>query len=217
VLLPGWDERSRAARIARPALGVPTGPYLEYASEEGRQHFQVCLENLRRSGWEIVPVNAVEDLGTIVRAHWLLIAYECAAVHATWFDRFASLYSSMLAELIQRGRSVEASVARAARDARLTFRAKVEVAMEASSVRFMVAPGAVGPAPRGLASTGDPTMSLPWSYSGLPTLAIPAGLSREGLPMGIQVVGRYGRDEDLFELGPVLEEEAASWAPPEIR
>ena len=40
-------------------------------------------------------------------------------------------------------------------------------------------------------------MNLPWTYAGLPTLSLPSGLDPAGLPLGIQVVGRYLRDEDL--------------------
>lgn len=39
-----------------------------------------------------------------------------------------------------------------------------------------------------------------------PVLAMPAGFSPEGLPVGLQVVGRYGEDVRLLELGERLEE-----------
>ena len=35
---------------------------------------------------------------------------------------------------------------------------------------------------------------------------LPCGLDEEGLPFGIQVVGRRGRDADLLRLGLALEE-----------
>ena len=41
--------------------------------------------------------------------------------------------------------------------------------------------------------------------AGLPGLALPTAPSREGLPIGLQLIGGYGRDELLFELGAAYE------------
>ncbi len=66
-------------------------------------------------------------------------------------------------------------------------------------------PAATGPAPRGLDSTGDAVMSLPWSYAGLPAMSLPAGCAPDGLPLGLQCVGAAGADERLLGLAAVLE------------
>ncbi len=47
--------------------------------------------------------------------------------------------------------------------------------------------------------------------AGLPGLALPAAPSAEGLPIGIQLIGAYGSDSMLFELGAAYEA-AAPWA-----
>ncbi len=49
-------------------------------------------------------------------------------------------------------------------------------------------PAAPGPAPDP-STTGDAVMNAPWSYTGLPTVSIPAGRSEDGLPLGVQLVG----------------------------
>jgi aspartyl-tRNA(Asn)/glutamyl-tRNA(Gln) amidotransferase subunit A len=47
--------------------------------------------------------------------------------------------------------------------------------------------------------------------AGLPALALPCAPSREGLPIGMQLVGRYGSDDALLELGAAYEA-AHPWA-----
>jgi aspartyl-tRNA(Asn)/glutamyl-tRNA(Gln) amidotransferase subunit A len=47
--------------------------------------------------------------------------------------------------------------------------------------------------------------------AGLPGLALPCGPSREGLPIGMQVIGAYGADDMLLDLGARYEE-VAPWA-----
>ncbi|MGD9923576.1 MAG: amidase family protein, partial [Pseudorhodoplanes sp.] len=46
------------------------------------------------------------------------------------------------------------------------------------------------------------------NMAGLPGIAVPAGLSAEGLPLGLQVIGRPFDEETLFSLGEVLEQAA---------
>jgi len=54
------------------------------------------------------------------------------------------------------------------------------------------------------------------NVSGLPALALPVMLNPEGLPVGVQVIGRPGGDATLLQLGHQLEEalEFASSAQP---
>ena len=57
-----------------------------------------------------------------------------------------------------------------------------------AGVHALVVPAALGPAP-GPETTGDPSFNSPWNFAHLPTLSFPIGLSGEGLPLGLQVVG----------------------------
>jgi Asp-tRNA(Asn)/Glu-tRNA(Gln) amidotransferase A subunit family amidase len=49
-----------------------------------------------------------------------------------------------------------------------------------------------------LESTGDPVLNLPWTQAGLPVINLPAGKSQEGLPLGLQLVGNWYKDESLL-------------------
>jgi aspartyl-tRNA(Asn)/glutamyl-tRNA(Gln) amidotransferase subunit A len=49
--------------------------------------------------------------------------------------------------------------------------------------------------------------------AGLPGIAVPAGLSSEGLPLGLQLIGRPFDESTLFSLGQVIEEAAGRFSP----
>jgi len=51
------------------------------------------------------------------------------------------------------------------------------------------------------------------NMAGLPGLAVPSGLSGEGLPLGLQLIGRPFDEETLFSLGQVIEDAAGRFAP----
>ena len=48
---------------------------------------------------------------------------------------------------------------------------------------------------------------IPASLIGLPALAVPAGFGTNGLPMGLQVIGRYGNDQALLTLAETYHHE----------
>jgi aspartyl-tRNA(Asn)/glutamyl-tRNA(Gln) amidotransferase subunit A len=51
------------------------------------------------------------------------------------------------------------------------------------------------------------------NMAGLPGLSVPGGLSAEGLPLGLQLIGRPFDEETLFSLGHVVEQAAGRFAP----
>ena len=51
------------------------------------------------------------------------------------------------------------------------------------------------------------------NMAGLPGIAVPAGLDAEGLPLGLQLIGRPFDEETLFALGQVIEDAAGTSRP----
>jgi Asp-tRNA(Asn)/Glu-tRNA(Gln) amidotransferase A subunit family amidase len=62
----------------------------------------------------------------------------------------------------------------------------------------ILCPAALGTAPAGLASTGNPIMQTTWSFAGLPSLNLPLITLSNGLPLGVQSVGAYQNDARLL-------------------
>jgi len=69
-------------------------------------------------------------------------------------------------------------------------------------------------------SSGDPVemylndvFTVTVNMAGLPAISVPAGLDRNGLPLGLQLIGRPFDEETLFSLGHVLEQAAGPFSP----
>ncbi len=62
----------------------------------------------------------------------------------------------------------------------------------------ILCPAALGTAPQGLTSTGNPIMQTVWSFAGLPSVNLPLLTLSNGLPLGVQAVGSYQNDARLL-------------------
>ncbi len=224
------DWRDVEPASERPVLGIPAGPYLDHAGPEGRAQFDDDCRRLSAAGYELRSVAVMPDFEEIRRQHVLLVEAEAAAYHGArfaideWFagpafsgsaELFPSAvglarrelpYHPRTAALIRAGRAHDDAAADAARAGRDALRDRLAAAMGDAGVDAWITPSAVGPAPHGLDSTGDPIMNLPWSYAGLPALTVPSGRNEDGLPLAVQLVGRPQEDERLLRVGLVVEE-----------
>ncbi len=202
LLCRGWKPTEIDRR---PVLGVPEGPYLERASDEGLAHFNAVLSRLAEAGYAIESVPAFDDLARIEARHGVIVAAEAARVHAEWFPRFEDLYHAKTAELIRRGQQVSSDNLDVALAGCGHLRRRLMALMAEHGLDLWITPPALGAAPAGLDSTGDPVMNLPWTQAGLPAFSLPAGRNAEGLPLGLQLIGRWWGDEDLLALGRGIE------------
>lgn len=196
----------RAARPGRkPVLGVPEGPYLNHARPEGLAHFHAVCDKLAAAGFTIKSVPALPHFDEIAHQHRLLMAAEAAHFHQRWYEQYEALYHPKTVELIRAGQIYSENDIQAAQQAKIRVRQDLTDLMTRHDLDLWISPSATGPAPEGLDSTGDPIMNLPWTNAGLPTLTLPSGFNENGLPLGLQLTGRWQGDEELLAYGKVVE------------
>ena len=68
---------------------------------------------------------------------------------------------------------------------------------------------APGAAPKGLDWTGDPRFNRLWTLMGVPCVNIPAIVADGGLPVGVQVIARFGDDAGALAAARFVEEALA--------
>jgi Asp-tRNA(Asn)/Glu-tRNA(Gln) amidotransferase A subunit family amidase len=196
VLYADWDEPTE--ELKKPRLGIPTGSYVQSVSPESLAHFDQVYRHLEAAGYELQRIQMMPDIAEIRARHDVIMSAEAAQVHADWFAKYEHLYSEEFTKLISRGQSIPHNQLQGALAARDHFRADMRRAFLDHNIDIWIAPSTVGPAPKGLGSTGDPAMNLPWTQAGLPAINLPAGKSQDGLPLGLQLVGNWYKDESLL-------------------
>lgn len=202
VLVKDWRGQVGGEK---PVLAIPSGEYLQRASEEMREHLQSVAGRLRQAGYGVKSVNALDDFEAAVERHSLILAAEAAQVHAPWRPRYKHLYSEKLAALLERGKAISQAQLQSAQEGAQQLRRELATLMDIHGFQLWLTPAAVGAAPEGLASTGDPVMNLPWTQAGLPALGLPSGWDAAGMPLGTQFVAGFGQDEELLSWGAQIE------------
>jgi Asp-tRNA(Asn)/Glu-tRNA(Gln) amidotransferase A subunit family amidase len=106
--------------------------------------------------------------------------------------RYPHLLSSTLRESIEYGMRCTPEVY----DSKKAIAAQCGTLIDSVFAEFdvLLAPSAPGEAPEGLENTGSPVFNRGWTLLGLPCVTVPAFNGPRGLPVGIQVVGRFRHD-----------------------
>ncbi|MGW1554622.1 amidase [Streptomyces sp. NPDC002346] len=208
-----------------PAYGFhPTDPAMDRAMEDTRRA-------LVAAGAEVRELAIDADLAELVRTHTTVMAYEAARALADEYDAGAlpttctahpagaatdtyeagpptgvpgeQPLSAPLYQLVEDGHRVSRTDYLAALDHAAEQRRRLHALFE--SVDAVLAPAAPGPAPAGLAATGSPVFSRPWQVLGLPTVTVPGHRDANGLPLGVQLIGRVSGDEHLLAVAHRME------------
>jgi Asp-tRNA(Asn)/Glu-tRNA(Gln) amidotransferase A subunit family amidase len=199
LLADGWREELTVPE--KPIFGVPVGPYLSQAEPQGLAHYEEICRMIEDHGFTVKRVTLLENFEEIRTQHNLLMAADAARFHQPWFAVYQQLYHQKTSELIQTGSTYSAIQVQKALTFREELRATVLQTMQEHQIDLWITPSAPGPAPKGLESTGNPVMNLPWTNIGLPTLTIPTGIVDDKLPLGTQLVAAWWADENLLFWG----------------
>ncbi|MEX0694107.1 MAG: amidase [Rhodospirillales bacterium] len=70
----------------------------------------------------------------------------------------------------------------------------------------LITAGAPGEAPKDLGNTGNAVFQKVWTLTGMPTLTLPKLQGPNGLPIGLQVIGRFAHDSDLLRHAAWIED-----------
>ena len=188
----------RPLRLAAVPL---TDPTIETAQ---RLAMEAALQLLRDAGHAVEDLPLPPDFDEVPAIVDTLLAYEVAGYFGPLVAQHGEAISASIRGLVLRGQALAAEDYHAAMAKQIALRA-VYADIAAPYDAVLTIPAA-GEAPRGLAWTGDPRFCAPWSLLGVPALTFPVGFGPSGLPLGLQVVGPWGRDADILQIGARLAE-----------
>lgn len=199
VPLPVPDYRQALTDPQPPRLGLVREFFLERADEETRQHVEAVAEQLARAGAQVEEVHMPASFAGALEAGFQMLFAEAAASHRQVYAEHKARYSQSMQDVIEKGRHLSAVDYVELRRHQQRFRSDLDAVCQ--TVDAVLIPSTPAPAPHGLSTTGDPTFNGPASFTGLPSLGIPSGLSSKGLPFGTQLMASVFAEEKLLQVG----------------
>ncbi|MFP3755037.1 amidase [Cupriavidus sp. SIMBA_020] len=186
------------------ALRVLQPWFPEEVSAPVSSSLDACYQYLRGAGFGLDPLTIDADIVAVeAELTDILLTYELAQRHgATLRAAPAGQVSAKLMAMVERGDQVSA----VRFDEAIAQQAAISMRLNAMlrPGEVALAPATIGVAPLLAEGSGSRAPQRLWTLSGLPALTLPVG-ERDGLPVGVQLVGRLGEDAALLQAAARVE------------
>jgi aspartyl-tRNA(Asn)/glutamyl-tRNA(Gln) amidotransferase subunit A len=195
-------------------VGVPSAFYVDDLDPEVERILDETISVLKREGANIVQVE-LPDQRPLAAAAQLVVAVEAAAFHKRWLIERPQDYGPQVLMRLQNGLAIPGVSYLEAMRWRGPALAAYLAAV--SGTDAVIVPGAPVPAPTlaesdvGNGPDADAVIqrltrfTRPVNYLGVPSLAIPSGFTKNGLPVGMQLIGRSFDEAMLLRIGAAFQ------------
>jgi len=157
---------------------------------------------LSRAGRPAAELRLNATLESLIAVQEQIFVYEAAWALAHERQHHGELISDILRDRLATAAGID-------RDAYLRLRTAAEQARCEADALFrdadvLVYPATEGSAEEGIAYSGSPRFAALWTLLHLPTVVVPFGRAANGMPFGVQLVGRFGQDRGLLAAAEIL-------------
>jgi aspartyl-tRNA(Asn)/glutamyl-tRNA(Gln) amidotransferase subunit A len=211
--VPDYTTATRGS-LKGLTLGVPAAFYVDDLDADTARILDETVATLKRAGVQIVPVE-LPDQRQLTAACQFVLAVEAAAFHKRWMIERPQDYGPQVLMRLQNGLAISGvSYLEVMRWRGPALAAHLAATAGVDAVLAPVAPVAaptiaesdVGNSPDAEAVIQRLTrFTRPVNYLGLPSLAIPAGFTATGLPVGMQLIGRPFDEATLLRAGAAFQ------------
>jgi len=185
-----------AVSSMKPRIGFCRTPYWRLADRPTQEALEQAVPRLERAGARVAEVDLDGEFARLVEVQISISTYEMYRALAYERTRFPELVSETLMGRLLGGGRVTRAVYEEAQAIAQRCRARLQDIF--NDYDALLSPSAMGEAPEGLASTGEPTFGASWTVLHCPAVSVPVFKGPRGLPIGAQITGPLGKD------GPTL-------------
>jgi Asp-tRNA(Asn)/Glu-tRNA(Gln) amidotransferase A subunit family amidase len=195
------------AATRRPRIGIVTQDFAGAPEAAGDDAVRTAASAAERAGAAIGGLALPEIVAEAWRMQPTVQDFEAHQALAWEYREHRDAMPPLLGAKLDETKGIQpAAYDEARRIAKRARDALAEIFRDVDALLTFSAPGA---APKGLASTGDPRFNRLWTLMGVPCVNIPATIADGGLPVGVQVIARFGDDAGALAAARFVEKALA--------
>lgn len=178
-----------------------------HADGDTQAAMQMAAQRLAHIGVPVRDLQTPMLFSQLLQAQKEIMAYELAGSLAHERLRHWDQLSPKLQALFEEGIRIPAE--RHWANIQLAYSARAKVSSAFGDCEAWLAPSTTGEAPATTDQTGDPVFGRVWTLLGLPCVHLPFTSGQSGMPVGLQLVGRYGDDRVVLRIARWLMKQLA--------
>ncbi|TMJ01266.1 MAG: amidase [Alphaproteobacteria bacterium] len=206
--MSGRDLRVDRAAPTAPRVALMHTHIWADASPDMQNAVDTAARDLEAAGASVTEVALPPLLQDAWRAHKVIILYEAGLSYAFEYDNKRDLLGPKTVAMLDEAKTVGVDAYDDAR--RIAKRARLALAHLMADFDVILTPSAPGAAPHGIGATGVANFNWLWTLMGTPCVNVPGLSDGAGMPLGVQIVGRFGRDRAALEAALFTERALAS-------
>lgn len=185
----------------------------QIASADVASLFDCCMDELASAGAKLVE-REVSSLDSFNSVGWTTLFAEAFEIHLEGLRACPQKYGRPLIDNLLTGAFIPSADYIFAQRARNYLRKQIDECLE--DMDAIVTPVCALPTcniddKEALAALAKSSVRVMCNVTGHPALALPIGFSSQGLPIGIQLIGKYNNEHDLLAVGAWMERHLSSW------
>lgn len=195
-LLSGRTTQAGAITTRAPRIGLLRTPYWQEADAASRENLERAAALLANAGAAVSDATLPPGSDALYEGQSKIALYEASRALAWEYFNHRDLISNSFLPKVEEGWQIS----RAAYDAvrALAHDCRGEFAALMRDYDFLLTLSAPDEAPLGLKTTGSSLFNRVWTLLGVPCVNLPFGRGPNGLPLGVQLVGRFDGDNNLL-------------------
>jgi Asp-tRNA(Asn)/Glu-tRNA(Gln) amidotransferase A subunit family amidase len=187
-----------------PRIGVVLQDFAGEPEATGAEALRIAIRAAEQAGASVRALQLPEIVAEAWRIHPTVQDFEAHQAFAWEYRANYDAMPPLLRGRLDESKGTTAADYDAAR--RIADRARAALAGSFDEVDALLTFSAPGAAPKGLASTGDPRFNRLWTLMGVPCVNVPAYVADGDLPVGVQVIARFGDDAGALAAARFVEE-----------
>lgn len=178
-----------------PAVGLMV-PFRIEAQTDALNIYEEVYKKLEKAGAKLVDIPSSMDFEQLADLQTVIMLGDAGKALSWEYEHHPERLTRFYRDSIATGRAI--SDASLALIKQLATNARTKEAKAFNDIDVILTLSAGGEPPRDLSFTGDPLFNRVWTLLGWPCVNVPAGYGKQGLPLGVQVVGPLEQDAETL-------------------